>query len=194
MTSAEALAATALDSIRSWAPLSPAQAALREEYVAFVEEGQGDVIFRGGAEHLTGSCFVLTPDLLHVLLCFHRKGQFWVQVGGHVEPGDGSLAAGAFREAREESGIETLEPFEPDGAPVDLHRHALSSRFGTCLVHWDVGYVAFVDLEALPVVSDESEAVAWFRVDRLPPDTPEDFPVRLRTVLEEMTHRRRASA
>lgn len=194
MTSAEDLAVTALDSIRSWEPLRPAQAALRQEYVSFVEEGRGEVVFRGTPEHLTGSCFVLTPDLAHVLLCFHRKGQFWVQVGGHVEPGDDSLAAGAFREAREESGIASLEPFEPDGAPVDLHRHALSSRFGTCLVHWDVGYVAFADLDALPVVSDESEAVAWFRVDRLPPELPEDFPVRLRTVLEEVTHRRRASA
>ena len=194
MTSAEDLAVTALDSIRPWEPLRPAQAALRQEYVSFVEEGRGEVVFRGTPEHLTGSCFVLTPDLAHVLLCFHRKGQFWVQVGGHVEPGDDSLAAGAFREAREESGIASLEPFEPDGAPVDLHRHALSSRFGTCLVHWDVGYVAFADLDALPVVSDESEAVAWFRVDRLPPELPEDFPVRLRTVLEEVTHRRRASA
>jgi len=55
MTSAEDLADAALDSIRAWAPLSPAQAALRQEYVAFVEEGRGDVIFRGGPEHLTGS-------------------------------------------------------------------------------------------------------------------------------------------
>jgi 8-oxo-dGTP pyrophosphatase MutT (NUDIX family) len=193
VTSAPELAAAALDSLRNWEPLSPSQRLLREEYTAFVEEGQGDVIFRGGPEHLTGSCFVLTPDLLHVLLCYHRKGQFWVQVGGHVEPGDAGLAAGAFREAREESGITSLVPFEPDGAPVDVHRHALSSRFGTCLVHWDVGFVAFADIEALPVVSEESEAVAWFPVDRLPHDTPEDFPVRLRTVLEEVTHRRRAA-
>ena len=39
---------------------------------------------------------------------------------------------------------------------------------------------------------DESEDVAWFPVDALPPGTPDDFPVRLATVLAEVRHRRRA--
>ena len=37
-----------------------------------------------------------------------------------------------------------------------------------------------------PVVSDESEQVAWFDVDDLPAGTPDDFAVRLRTVLDEV--------
>src|SRR5665811_1849561 len=90
---------------------------------------------KGGPEHLTGSCFVLTPDLSRVLLCFHRKGQFWVQLGGHVEPGDASVAAAAYREAREEGGITDLRPF--GSMPLDVDRHSLSSGFGACRVHWD---------------------------------------------------------
>jgi hypothetical protein len=64
----------------------------------------------------------------------------------------------------------------------------LSSSFGTCRVHWDVVF-AFADVEAVPVVSADSEAVAWFGVDRLPAQAPEDFPSRLRTVLDEVAHR-----
>lgn len=128
----------------------------------------------GSPEHLTGSCFVLTPDLSQVLLCFHRKGQLWVQLGGHVESGDKSVAAAAYREAREEGGITDIHPFGT--MPVDLHRHFLSSSLGTCRVHWDVGFVAFAEVDAVPVVSAESEAVAWFGVDRLPAQAPEDFP------------------
>lgn len=91
-----------------------------------------------------------------------------------MESGDQSVAAAAYREAREEGGIAGIRPF--GNLPVDLHRHSLSSGFGTCRVHWDVGFVAFADVDAVPVVSVESEAVEWFGVDRLPAQVPEDLP------------------
>jgi 8-oxo-dGTP pyrophosphatase MutT (NUDIX family) len=177
-----------VDRLQEWSPASPAQARLRDEYEVFVRDGQAAALERdGGPEHLTGSCFVLTPDLSQVLLCFHRKGQFWVQLGGHVESQDKSVAAAAYREAREEGGIAEIRPFGT--MPVDLHRHRLGSSFGPCRVHWDVGFVAFADVDAVPVVSAESEAVGWFGVHRLPAQVPGDFLMRLRTVLDELGHR-----
>lgn len=155
----------------------------------------GAVARDAGPEHLTGSCFVLSPGLDRVLLCYHRKGRFWVQVGGHLEPGDTTLPGAALREAREESGIVDLQPFEPEAwaLPVDVHRHELAAAFGRCRAHRDVGFVAFADPSAPTAVSDESEDVAWFAVDDLPPGTPPDFPQRLATVLAEVRHRRRAA-
>jgi 8-oxo-dGTP pyrophosphatase MutT (NUDIX family) len=177
-----------LDRLQAWSPVAPAQVALAGQYKVFVGDRQGAALARGGGpEHLTASCFVLSPDLSQVLLCFHRKGQFWVQLGGHVESRDKSVAEAAYREAREESGITDIAPF--DAVPVDLHRHVLGSSFGTCRVHWDVGFVAFADVDAVPVVSPESEALAWFGVDRLPAQAPQDFPLRLRTVLDELAAR-----
>lgn len=199
------LARDALDRLDRWQPVDPRQEALAAQYRAFVRGDVGpraEAVRRdGGPQHLTASCFVLSPDLDHVLLCFHRKGRFWVQVGGHTEPGDTTLAGAAYREAREESGLHALVPFDPDpdpstGAPpsppVDVHRHDLAAAFGACRTHWDVGFVAFADPGARTVVSDESEDVAWFPVDALPAGTPDDFPVRLATVLAEVRHRRRA--
>ncbi len=176
------------DALDDWAPRSPAQAALLDEYRAFVATAGPAAVDRSlGPAHLTASCFVLTPDLTQVLLCFHRKGQFWVQLGGHLEGGDGSLAAAAHREAREESGIADLRL---EGAlPADLHRHELSASFGSCRTHWDVGFVAYASPGAVPVVSDESEQVAWFAVDALPDGTPDDVADRLATVLAEVRGR-----
>jgi len=177
-----------LDRLQEWSPVSAAQVRLRDEFTVFVRDGQAAALERdSGPEHLTGSCFVLSSDVSQVLLCFHSKGQFWVQLGGHVESADTSVAAAAYREAREESGITGLRPF--DAVPVDLHRHALGSGFGTCRVHWDVGFVAFAEADAVPVVSPESEAVAWFGVDRLPAQVPEDFPLRLAEVMDELVRR-----
>jgi len=57
-------------------------------------------------------------------------------------------------------------------------------------VHWDIGFVAFADADAVPAVSAESEAVEWFDVDQLPEPTPPRFPARLATVLAELAYRR----
>ncbi|ROS79124.1 NUDIX hydrolase [Cellulomonas sp. PhB143] len=180
--------------LEKWSPLDPDQAELCDEYVAMLRASEADAPGQdtalrrdGGPEHVTGSCFVLSPDRSRVLLCFHRKGQFWVQLGGHVERDDASVADGAFREAWEESGIDGLVPWSRD--PADLNRHALPGAFGRCRVHWDVGYVVVAPHDAVPVVSDESEDVAWFGVDALPDDVPHDFGERLALVLAEVAAR-----
>ncbi|WP_258075852.1 NUDIX hydrolase [Rathayibacter sp. AY1F3] len=162
--------------LREWD--AGALADLRDEYLAFLEQrGESALERDGGLEHVTASCFVLSPNLAQVLLCFHRKGRFWVQLGGHVEPGDDSTADAALREAREESGAARLQPLGV--LPLDLDRHALGDGFGRCSRHWDVGYGAIADPDAPVTVSDESDAVAWWPVDALPAEVPPGFAERL---------------
>jgi 8-oxo-dGTP pyrophosphatase MutT (NUDIX family) len=184
-----ATAADLIGRLRQWMPGSDAQATLRDEYLRFVTDAPHAALERaGGPEHVTGSCFVFTADLGHVLLCFHRKGQFWVQLGGHVEPSDPSVAAAAYREAREECGIDDLTPL---GAGIlDLDRHALGSGFH-CSAHWDVGFAAVARADAAPVASTESDEVAWWPVDALPDNVPGHFAERLAGVLAELAHQQR---
>ncbi|WP_230674115.1 NUDIX hydrolase [Rathayibacter sp. Leaf248] len=169
-------AALALD-LQEWAAPAPLLG-LRDEYLAFLaEHGEGALERSLGPEHITASCFVLSPELDRVLLCFHGKGRFWVQLGGHIEPGDASVADAALREAREESGVASLAPL--GSLPLDLDRHGLGGGFGRCSRHWDIGYGAIADPSSLVVVSDESEDVAWFPVDALPEEVPPGFAGRL---------------
>lgn len=173
-----------------WRPVSAGQDLLRADYVAFLRAGPRAALDRdGGPQHVTASCFVFTPDLDRVLLCLHRKGRFWVQLGGHIEAHDASVADAAFREAREEGGIPGLRPCGT--TPLDVNRHDLSAAFGRCRTHWDVGYAAVVDTDASPVVSAESDDVAWWPTDALPTGVPDGFAERLDTVLAELRVRRR---
>lgn len=156
---------------------------MRDEYVAFLHDRGGTALDRdGGPEHLTAGCFIFTPDLGHVLLCFHRKGQFWVQVGGHIDAADGDVVTAALREAREESGLGDLAVV--DGV-LDLDRHHLGAAFGRCQTHWDVGFAALSPL-ASPQVSDESEQVAWFPVDALPEPMANSVAKRVAVILGQL--------
>ena len=109
-------------------------------------------------------------------MAIHRKGQFWVQFGGHIESKDASVAEAAQREAREESGIGDLVLLSP--AIVDLDRHDLHAGF-SCTAHWDVGFAAAITPDAEISVSDESEDVRWFPINDLPTQVPAGFSARL---------------
>ncbi len=168
-----------LDDLRTSLRALP-KSELRDRYLRFLDEsGEGALRRDGGPEHVTGSCFVFSPGFDRVLLCFHRKGQFWVQFGGHVEPEDATVAEAARREAREESGIGSLTLLTP--AIMDLDLHQLNAGF-SCSAHWDVGYAAVAGPDAVVSVSDESEDVRWFPVDELPDQIPAGFGTRMEQV------------
>jgi 8-oxo-dGTP pyrophosphatase MutT (NUDIX family) len=153
----------------------------RDAFIGFVSSGGDSALRReGGPEHVTASCFAFSPDLTRTLLCFHRKGRFWVQFGGHIEPEDASIARAALREAREESGIDDL--VLSSEAIVDLGRHELGGGFA-CSAHWDIGFVAIADPEAAITVSHESDDVRWFPVDALPTGSADGLGERVENVL-----------
>lgn len=76
--------------------------------------------------HLTASAFVLSPTRDAILLILHRKLGLWLQPGGHIEPGDESLAAAARREVAEEVGLDL--PGSAAGDVFDLDIHAIPAR------------------------------------------------------------------
>ena len=94
----------------------------------------------------------------------------WLQMGGHCEPEDATLADAALREATEESGIAglTLLP----GGPVRLDRHHTP-----CAWHFDVQYAALAP-PGPAAISDESLDLRWFAYDEVA-DVADESVVRL---------------
>ena len=128
-----------------------------------------------GPTHVTSSAIVVGRR--GVLLLRHRRLGIWVQPGGHLEPGE-PLAAGALREAAEETG---LAPGHPPGGPTVALGHPSGGPTvalghppgGPTLAHVDVhpggrGHT-HLDLRWLLLADGtprpppgESQDVAWF--------------------------------
>ncbi|MGV9787684.1 NUDIX hydrolase [Streptomyces sp. NPDC003435] len=138
------------------------QAELRDAYLAHLA-AQPDGMWKScHAGHLTASALAIDPEHGRVLLTLHKKLRMWLQMGGHCEPGDISVAGAALREATEESGIAglTLLP----GGPVRLDRHPIPAP---CHWHYDVQYAVLAPRGAEHAISDESLDLRWFGYDEV---------------------------
>ncbi|MFE7843199.1 NUDIX hydrolase [Streptomyces sp. NPDC057474] len=147
------------------------QAELRQAYLDHLAAHPDGMWKACGAGHITASGLVIDPEHGRVLLTLHKKLHMWLQMGGHCEPEDTTLAGAALREATEESGITGLTLLA--GGPVRLDRHHTP-----CAWHLDVQYAALAPAGAVEAISDESLDLRWFAYDEVATVT-DDSVVRL---------------
>ncbi|WP_426507841.1 NUDIX hydrolase [Dactylosporangium sp. McL0621] len=154
----------ALAVLSGWAAPSAEAEATRQRFLDFVRPEPTTVWREHTGAHVTASTLVVDAAAERVLLCLHGRVNRWMQLGGHCEPGDATIAGAALREAAEESGILGLRISE---APIDLDVHHVHCSGGSSL-HYDIRYAAIAPPGAVEMVSAESSALGWFTADELP--------------------------
>jgi len=145
--------------LTGWQATSPAADEARRRTLALLTDGPGAMTRAHRPGHVTASTLIAGSDG-RLLLCLHGKLNKWMQVGGHCEDADATLAGAALREATEESGIAGLV-IDPD--PIDVHIHEVPCGF-----HHDVRFLAYAPAGVAEQVSAESHALGWFTADALP--------------------------
>ncbi|WP_320774886.1 NUDIX hydrolase [Streptomyces sp. CRN 30] len=155
------------------------QQELRQTYLDHLQAHADGMWKSCHAGHLTASALVVDAEGGRALLTLHRKLRMWLQMGGHCEPGDATVADAALREATEESGVAglTLLP----GGPVRLDRHPIPAP---CHWHLDVQYAAVAPPGAVEQISDESLDLRWFAWDEVA-DVADESVVRLLEAVRE---------
>jgi len=146
--------------LTQWSAPGTDQDHLRQEYLGHLRAHPDGMWKACAGGHITASALVIDPAGGRVLLTLHRKLRQWLQMGGHCEPEDATLAEAALREAVEESGIDglTLLP----GGPLRLDRHLTP-----CAWHLDVQYAALSPEGAREKVSEESLDLRWYGYDEV---------------------------
>ena len=142
------------------------QAALREAFLGFLAARPDATRRSCEPGHLTASVVLLDSTRRSVLLTLHPRVGRWLQLGGHCEDGDTTLAGAALREATEEAGIDGLTI---GAAPVHLDVHPITCSLGKPTRHFDVRYLAIAPPGAVPTISAESDDLRFWPLDALPP-------------------------
>jgi 8-oxo-dGTP pyrophosphatase MutT (NUDIX family) len=155
--------ADAVKVLTEWQPASAEQASLRQAYLGFLAAREDACERSCEPGHLTASAVVLDGD--RVLLTLHPRVGEWLQLGGHCEPADETLAAAALREATEESGIDGLTI---DPTPIHLEVHPITCSLGVPTRHFDVRFVVYAPAGARPQISDESDDLQWWPIADVP--------------------------
>ncbi|WP_058834527.1 NUDIX hydrolase [Luteimonas abyssi] len=165
------IAALFVDYLERW----PDEADTVHAFIALADDAADPFVRARTAGHFTASAWLVSGDGQRALLMHHRKLDRWLQPGGHAD-GDPDLAAGARREAEEETGLAGLRV---DPVPFDLDRHWIPDH-GDVPGHWhyDVRYVVHAGADERFVGNIESKALAWRGVDTLALDPALDASLR----------------
>ena len=130
------LHADALSVLEAWPAPDQAQESLRATYVDHLRRRADGLERACFPDHVTAGALVLSHDGRQVLLNLHRKARRWFAFGGHLEPGDSTLAGAALREGTEESGLPDLT-VDPVPVHLSLHEVGFCDPRGT-VRHFDV--------------------------------------------------------
>ncbi len=161
------LHADATATLGAWDPADPGQRTLKQAFLGFLAARPDATRRSCEPGHLTASAVLLDASRRSVLLTLHPRVGRWLQLGGHCEDGDSTLAGAALREATEESGIEGLVIGKE---PIHLDVHPITCSLGRATRHFDVRYLVIAPAGAVAQISGESDDLRFWALDGLPAD------------------------
>lgn len=161
--------------LTSWTPPTPRDTGLRDRFLTHLRAHPDGLRKACFPDHLTAGAIVVSHAGDAVLLNHHRKADAWLAFGGHIEPGDATLAGAARRELVEESGLTTFD-FDPSPLSLDEHPVDFCSDRGR-VHHLDVRFLALAAPDDQHVVSEESLEVRWWPVTALPKTFEDMYPL-----------------
>lgn len=163
-----------LNLLRQHVPTDADEQAMTNATIAFVEQHpdcfeRSLSIGESTPGHITGSAWIVSPDRQRAVLIHHRKLGRWLQPGGHAD-GDPDVAAVALREAREETGLTSLQLVIDGEHPAifDVDIHPIPARGDVPEHrHYDIRFLLEADPDEPFGISEEIRDVRWFLVESL---------------------------
>jgi len=162
---------TYYQAIESYRPVDEQEVNDQARILAFLRTHPHDALLRENEiGHLTSSGFLMNEARDKILMIYHNIYQSWGWTGGHMD-GDPDLLGVAIREAKEETGIQSLRLVGEGIASLDVlpvPSHHKRGKYVGVHLHLSVAYVFEVsETERLQMKPDENSGVEWFPLEEL---------------------------
>ena len=123
--------------------------------------------------HITSSGFIVNNTLDKALMVHHNIRNTWAWTGGHVD-GDTDFLHVAIKEAKEETGINTVAALTKNIVSIDIlpvYGHVKRNKYVSAHLHLSIAYVFMgSEKETLIIKEDENSDVSWFSLDKFTED------------------------
>lgn len=157
-----------IEKITNYIPKNEQEIADKRTILKYIKNNP-DVLHRSNEiAHMTSSAIVINESMTKILFAFHNIFQSWSWVGGHND-GDNDCLAVAIREAKEETGVKNIRPYNEDIFMIDtlyVPCHYKKGVFISDHLHLNITYLLIADEnDSLFVKKDENSGVKWFEID-----------------------------
>lgn len=166
-----------LRQLRAHHPSDERESAMLQRIIDFVRDNDRCFDRRLSGGHLTGSAWMVDADRSHALLTHHARLDIWAQLGGHVED-DPDMLNAAWREAREESGLDSVRPISDQIFDVDVHAIPANPKEAAHF-HYDIRFMFEADRDAELAMTAESKSLRWIALDNISEITQEESILRM---------------
>lgn len=170
---------------RTYIPKNEQEERDRALILDFIAHNPDALLRTNLAAHITASAFVCNKSFDKIVFAFHHIYQSWAWVGGHAD-GDPDLLGVALKEAKEETGLESIVPYDENIFTLDViyvHNHIKKGVYVPDHLHLNATYLLIADDKEIPKHNpEEHQDVRWFDLDQVMDMVSED---RMRPVYQK---------
>ncbi|MBI9010118.1 MAG: NUDIX hydrolase [Tenericutes bacterium] len=156
------------DLIKSYKPINEQEQMDKLMMLQFIENNN-DALYRTNlVAHFTSSAIIVNPEKTKVLFIHHNIYNSWGWVGGHND-GDPDFLKVSIKEAKEETGITNIEPYNDSIIGLDciyVYNHIKKGAYVSDHLHMNLTYLLIAsESEKLSIKEDENSGVKWFKLE-----------------------------
>lgn len=152
-----------LTKVRKYKPANQVEKGYKKQIINFLINNKANYLRANAKGHLTVSAWIINYQREQALLHHHKSLDKWIQLGGHLKSSE-LIKDAALREAREESGLNTLSIVEQKIFDLDIHKIPAAKNEAEHY-HYDIRFLLEADSNEKLIKSRESIKLNWIDLD-----------------------------
>ena len=163
-----------IEQIKKYKPYNEQEKSDKQIMLRFIETFDDVLTRENKIGHFTASAWVVNKERTKVLMLYHNIYNSWTWSGGHAD-GETDLLKTAFRELKEETGVQNVKILSEDIFSLEIVRvngHIKRGEYVSSHLHLNLTYLFEVDeKEELRIKEDEK----WVNIEDVEKISKETF-------------------